>query len=60
MMLFWRDGLEVIKHLFANPIFANSMETTPYKLFEQEGNVRAYGEFMSAQFAWNYHVRARL
>jgi hypothetical protein len=59
-MLFWGDGLEVIKHLFANLIFANSMETTPYKLFEKEDNVRAYGEFMSAQFAWDYHVHARL
>jgi len=60
MMLFWWDGLDVVTHLFANPIFANSMETTPYKLFEQEDNVRAYGEFMSAQFAWDYHVCARL
>ncbi|KAG2144683.1 uncharacterized protein EDB93DRAFT_1046430, partial [Suillus bovinus] len=26
LMLYWRDGLEVIKHLFANPVFAPCMD----------------------------------
>ncbi|KIM83716.1 hypothetical protein PILCRDRAFT_88067 [Piloderma croceum F 1598] len=55
MTLYWRDGLAVIGHLFANPVFANSIETTPYQLYDREDSVRAYGEFMSAQFAWDYH-----
>ena len=56
MTLFWRDGLEVVAFLFANPVFAHCMETTPYALWEREENMRAYGEFMSGQFAWQYHV----
>ncbi|KZP15179.1 hypothetical protein FIBSPDRAFT_750832 [Athelia psychrophila] len=35
MILYWRDGLEVLEHLFANPIFASSMETTPYRLLDE-------------------------
>jgi hypothetical protein len=58
MTLFWRDGLEVVAHLFANPVFAHCMETTPYILLERKECIRAYGEFMSGQFAWDYHVRA--
>ena len=56
MTLYWRDGLEVIAHLFANPIFTHCMETTPYQLYDCEESVHAYGEFMSGQFAWDYHV----
>jgi hypothetical protein len=32
------------------------METTPYKLLDKETNLRVYGEFMSGEFAWDYHV----
>jgi hypothetical protein len=56
MTLYWRDGLEVIKHLFANPVFANCMETNPYQLLEADTGLRVYGEFMSAEYAWNYQV----
>ena len=56
MTLYWQDRLKVIVHLFANPVFANSMETTPYQLFDPEENVQAYSEFMSGEFAWEYHV----
>jgi len=51
----WIGG--IVAHLFANPMFANSIETTPYQLFDGEENIRAYSEFMSAEFAWEYHVR---
>jgi hypothetical protein len=57
LILYWRDGLALIKQLFANPVFAGCMEVTPYKLLDNETNLRVYGEFMSAEFAWNYHVR---
>ena len=56
MTPFWQDGLVVAAHLFAHPVFAHCMETTPYVLSENEENMRVYGEFMSGQFAWNYHV----
>lgn len=54
--LYWRDGLEVVKNLFSNPVFAGCLEVTPYRLIEEETGERAYGEFMSGAFAWNYQV----
>ena len=56
MTLYWRDGLEVVKHLFTNPIFATCIEMNPYKLLEVETGLCIYGEFMSAEYAWNYQV----
>lgn len=55
MVLYYRDGLEVVEHMFANPVFAQCMEYTPYRLFDDQG-ARAIGEFMSANFAWDYMV----
>jgi hypothetical protein len=54
MTLYWRDGLEVVKHLFANPIFATCIKMNPYKLLEVETGSHVYGEFVSAEYAWNY------
>jgi hypothetical protein len=54
--LYWRDGLEVIKHLFSNPVFANCMEFDAYRLVERETNLQVFGEFMSAKYAWDYLV----
>jgi hypothetical protein len=54
MTLYWRDGLQVIGYLFSNPVFANSMEYTPYKLLDDK--IQAFSEFMSGQVAWDYHV----
>ncbi|KAG1802822.1 uncharacterized protein HD556DRAFT_1489651 [Suillus plorans] len=34
LMLYWRDGLEVVKHLFANPVFAPCIDFQPYQEFE--------------------------
>jgi len=58
--LYWRDGLEVIKSLFSNPIFAGCMEMDPYKLVERETQPRVYGEFMSGDFAWEYQVHTNI
>ncbi|KAG2124547.1 hypothetical protein BD769DRAFT_1628761 [Suillus cothurnatus] len=33
--LIWRDALEVTKHIFGNPIFANDMEFDPYEIFDE-------------------------
>ncbi|KAG1908770.1 uncharacterized protein F5891DRAFT_917610, partial [Suillus fuscotomentosus] len=52
LMLYWRDGLKVVKHLFANSVFAPCMDFWPYWEFEGPDNQRAYGEFMSADLAW--------
>jgi hypothetical protein len=58
MRLYWHDGLEVVKHLFSNPIFAPSIETVPYRAYgmTDEGEVREYGEFMSTDQAWKIQV----
>ncbi|KAG2040848.1 hypothetical protein BDR03DRAFT_932486 [Suillus americanus] len=32
MNLIWRDALEVVHHIFSNPIFANHMEYNPYEI----------------------------
>ena len=57
-MLYWRDGLDVIKHLFSNPIFASCIDLSPYQEYEEtpQGQQRVYGEFMSADCAWNVQV----
>lgn len=43
MTLFWRDGLEVVKHLFANPVFANCMEFDAYKLLDNDTGLCLFG-----------------
>ena len=52
--LYWRDGLEIVTHLFSNPIFAPSMELNPYRAYED--GARMYGEFMSGDLAWEIQV----
>ena len=54
--LYWRDGLEIVKSIFSNPVFTGCIELNPYKLVEEETGERVYSEFMSADFAWNYQV----
>lgn len=59
LFLYWRDGLEVVKNLFSNPTFASCMDYAPYREFEQgeDGQQqRVYGEFMSADRAWEIQV----
>jgi hypothetical protein len=57
MTLYWRDGLEVVKYLFANPVFATCIETNAYRLLDVETGLPVFGEFMSAEYAWAYQVR---
>lgn len=56
MVLYWRDGLEVIQQLFANPVFSNSIAYDPYQLVDPATGLRVYGDFMSAEYAWEYQV----
>ncbi|KAG1837488.1 hypothetical protein F4604DRAFT_1885724 [Suillus subluteus] len=55
MELIWRDGLEVIKDLFANPIFSNHMMYDPHLIMT--GSEREYGEFFTSEMAFNIQVR---
>jgi hypothetical protein len=56
--LFWRDGLEVVKWIFGNPIFAHDISYNPKQVFCEEG--REYTEFMTADYVWACQVRAVL
>ncbi|KAF7980145.1 hypothetical protein HWV62_39591 [Athelia sp. TMB] len=56
MVLYYRDGLEVIKFLYSNPVFSKCMDYTPYRLTDpHEKGQRVYGDFMSGDFAWEYY-----
>lgn len=55
MVLYWRDGLRIVEHLFSNPVFATCMEFTPYRLSDDAG-MPVVGEFMSGTYAWEYQV----
>ena len=51
MVLYWRNGLDLIRHLFSNPAFANSIEYDTFKLIDPATNYHVYGKFMSVQYA---------
>lgn len=55
-MLYWQDSLEVIQHLYSNPIFARCMDLFLYCLVNKEDGQCVYGEFISADFTWDYQV----
>ena len=56
-MLFYHDAIECIKALFGNPLFANSMQYSPFCVFKTaEKLVCIYGEWMSGDVAWNLQV----
>lgn len=52
--LIWRDALEVTKHIFGNPVFANDMEFDPYEVIVN--GEREYGEWMSSLCAHDIQV----
>ena len=56
MVLYYCDGLDLVRYLFSNPAFANCMEYDAYKLIDGSTNYHVYGKFMSAQFPWHYQV----
>ncbi|KAF9477723.1 hypothetical protein BDN70DRAFT_810175 [Pholiota conissans] len=56
LFLYWRDGLEIVAHLYANPIFANSLQMTPYRAYDESGQ-QIFGEYMSGSVAWDQQDR---
>ncbi|KAG6906603.1 hypothetical protein DXG01_012984 [Tephrocybe rancida] len=53
--IFWRNPLDVVKDLYANPIFTPCLEHNPYRLYPSPTSTdRMYTEFMSGDFAWDY------
>ncbi|KAG1857135.1 hypothetical protein F4604DRAFT_1883077 [Suillus subluteus] len=55
MELIWCDGLEVIKDLFANPIFSNHMMYDPHLVMT--GSECEYSEFFTSEMAFNIQVQ---
>ncbi|KAI0058394.1 hypothetical protein BV25DRAFT_1765258, partial [Artomyces pyxidatus] len=59
LILFWRDGLEVVEHLFCNPALAQWIDFQPYRDYDegQHGSERVYRDFMSGNNAWSIQDR---
>ena len=54
--LIWHDGLEVVKDLFSNPVFANYMAYDPHKVMRSEE--WEYSEFFTGTRAFAIQVSA--
>ncbi|KAG2347324.1 hypothetical protein BDR05DRAFT_1040781 [Suillus weaverae] len=52
--LIWRDGLEVTKQLFANPVYAKHMCYDPHYIYQ--GQEHQIGEFWTSDDAWEIQV----
>ena len=53
LVLYYRDGLEVFKHIFGNPDFKNSMSFIPQKIYvDHEKETRIYTEIFTGDWAW--------
>ena len=52
--LIWRDGLEVVKDLFSNPLFANYVTYRPHKIIRDKE--REYSEFFTGIRAFEIQV----
>jgi len=53
--LIWQDGLEVIKGIFSNPVFAKDMTYDPHVISTDKG--WEFGEFFSSTYAWALQVK---
>jgi hypothetical protein len=57
MMLYYRDSLECVEHLFANPLFSGRIDFQPRKVYKNaEKLVRVYSEWMTSDGAWEMQV----
>lgn len=56
--LFYRNPIDCISSLFGNPLFADHMQYSPFRVFTTaEKLYRSYGEWMSGNVAWEMQVR---
>lgn len=61
LRLFFREGLEVFKFLFANPLFAEHFNTVPTKVWaDLNKENQLFGDGMEGLRAWEIQVRYRL
>jgi hypothetical protein len=57
LTLYYRDGLEVFKYLFGNPVYKNFMSYEPIKIYtNKRKEKRIYTEMMTGNWAWESQV----
>lgn len=54
--VYYRDPLEVVHSLVANPDFAAELDYCPYREYVTDTNERRRCDFMSGDWAWNQAV----
>jgi hypothetical protein len=57
LTLYYRDGLEVFKFLFGNPVYEGFMTYEPYRVYaNSRKEKRIYTDMMSGDWAWECQV----
>lgn len=57
VQLYYRDPLECLQSLLISPLLADSVDFSPYRLYEtSEKLIRKYDEWMSGDAAWEMQV----
>lgn len=54
--VWFRDPVQLMRNLVANPDFKNEFDYTPYQEYDQQGKHR-YQDLMSGDWAWRQAVR---
>ena len=57
LVLYYRDGLEVFKHIFGNPEFKDHMSFIPQKIYSShDKEVQIYTEMFTGDWIWEAQV----
>lgn len=57
MFLFYRDALDCVEYLLGNPLFSDSIDFCPIRLYQDaEQTIRVYTEWLTANAAWDMQV----
>src|SRR5882762_2055014 len=57
LMLYYRDGLEVVKYLLGNPLFIKLMSYCLVRIYEDASwSECVYSDYMTANHAWDFQV----
>lgn len=57
LVLYYRNGLDVFKHIFGNPEFSKSITYVPKKVYtDSMRESRVYTDLMTGDWAWDAQV----
>ena len=57
MLLFYRDALDCVEYLLGNPLFSDSIDFSPVRLYQNaERTIRVYSEWVTGNAAWEMQV----